>query len=101
MADDWKPGDLALCVRGGYISGPGSSSSRYPTVGAIYTVEAYLPDVDFVGGRLPGLLLKDAPINFNYAPLWAAFRFIKVTPQEEDEFDREVIRDMKKEKVDA
>lgn len=94
---DWEVGDYALCVRGGCITPeydyPGAV---YPEAGNIYLVN----DVDF-DPRTEILWLEviGAPDNIeeeiNYGPFWAAERFIKITPESADEFDRETIALMK------
>ena len=106
MADDWKPGDLALCVKlspwvrifadgvvGGYLDRGG------PKAGATYTVRSVEGDAGAFG---VWLRFSDFPdVN---APLWlgyASIRFIKVTPDAEDAFDREVIAHMAGQEVEA
>lgn len=76
---DWQAGDMALCVA--------TIITRYGEkvfCGRVYTVSAVTQ-----GKTKKGLVLKDAP-NHN-ALGWAAYRFIKVTPPEADEFDKETI----------
>lgn len=84
MSDDWKPGDLALCV----------SAVRYPQMkGRVFTVR------EVIMGRWrgrPSLGLRfveqcDPPSGTR---AWDHRFFVKVTPPEADEFDREVIEHM-------
>lgn len=91
--DDWQAGDLALCVKGGVLTPeyhhPGDA---YPEAGRVYQVNDvdFDPDTDVLWLEVLG-----APDNvengINFGPLWSAERFIKVTPPEADEFDRETI----------
>jgi len=89
MSDDWQPGDLALCVRGGYLYG--DSFGPFPKAGAVYTVagKSKFASVSF-------LLVEGAPDNVdshrNWGPLWDAVRFRKIRPYKADEEDRETIR---------
>lgn len=81
---DWQVGDLALCVK------PSVLATNPAQPGACYQVSGVFlwcgPN-----GEVVGLLLNEIP---NTGPGWrghAAQRFIKVTPEEADEFDRETI----------
>lgn len=90
MSDDWKPGDLALCIKAGRLS----------RVGHIYEVAVALPKGERCGcGQR--LLLKGVCLLFvgrtaaddrGCQPWASSTRFRKVTPREADEFDRETIR---------
>jgi hypothetical protein len=75
MADDWKPGDLALCVRSG-------RSAYDPTrPGGVYTVERTLLD----GDGVLCLALKNSP---NKGPDYnghIAARFRKIKPLTDEE----------------
>lgn len=99
-SDNWQVGDLALCVRGGYISGP-IINKPFPDSGALYTVREV---VVFDAPDDLWLVVDGAPDNVdgngtNHGPLWVAKRFTKVTPPEADEFDREVIEQMNSQPV--
>lgn len=84
MNEDWKPGDLALCV-----------SNRHPTLGTtkrvvpgrIYTVTGSY--VSSVCGSL-ALILAEAKPRKN--PGFHAFLFRKIHPHTPDEEDRETLR---------
>lgn len=84
MADEWQPGDLALCVR--------NDPQGVIRKGGIYTVEKVRIGTE---GRCNGVLgLKLAGV---YAPgttwgFYAAFGFRKIRPHTPDEEDRETIR---------
>ena len=89
---DWQVGDLALCVRGGpLVPEPFSLNVAYPEAGKCYDVVGRR---EFAGWGLY-LYLDGAPDNIdaqcNWGPLWDSVRFIKVTPDAADAFDREVI----------
>lgn len=92
--DDWAPGDLALCVNAGAIRSP---SGRLCVIlsalrrGAVYTVGVV------VVSRLTettDLVLREVRTNSDTGGFIAS-RFIKVTPPEADEFDRETIELMR------
>ncbi len=81
---DWQIGDLALCIKQGpweIIEGPSTPSGDDPEPGCIYCVA----NVELA--ELAGLVLGFAEFHSQYQ----AGRFVKVTPPEADEFDREVI----------
>lgn len=85
---DWKIGDLALCVDDGpakIICGMLEMDEKYIAnlkVGAIYTI------THIMKGRMTGCLgLGDITKMAG----GISTRFVKVTPPEADEFDREVI----------
>lgn len=83
MSGGWQVGDLALCVNDRAthpIYGNGGLKR-----GRTYTVQA-VPDFG------PGLFLCE--ISDGNAMGYNRRRFIKVTPPEADEFDREVIEHM-------
>lgn len=91
---DWQAGDLALCVKGGRLRG-NITKGPFPRAGHCYEVASiagqrwsYGPD-GYV--PKPALQLPEAPPNAMGDHFWAAHRFIKVTPPEADEFDRETI----------
>jgi hypothetical protein len=75
----WKPGDLALCVKGGVVDGLGPHRRPTPRAGAVYTVE-WASMMVFATGRKLGLRLVDGPPNADGTPEWAEHRFVKVTP---------------------
>jgi hypothetical protein len=74
MADDWKPGDLALCVR----RGEGTGDPTKP--GAVYTVAGL-----HSWGPYPALSLREVP---NEGVDWLyhfADRFRKINPPTNEE----------------
>ena len=79
MSDNWKPGDLALCVRGGRISTMLVPLPEYPKTGRIYTVSGVDAILFASGKERPALWFTDAPRN-TLDRVWAAHRFLKVTP---------------------
>lgn len=91
MGDDWKPGDLALCIADG----------RRTSKGRVYTVHAVAHDSDKCGcghylpyGYAPALWFVGVGTvdpDTGCEPWARAIRFRKVTPDEADEFDRETI----------
>lgn len=81
MAEDWNKGDLALCVDDTPNRVWGKSDLR---LGRVYVVT----HTTWVDG-LQGLFLDTARSQATHG--FRSSRFIKVTPQEEDEFDRETI----------
>lgn len=88
MGDDWQPGDLALCVRK-RLRGvwPAKRGHRLPRVGGVYQVEAVL-----LNKSVPGLVLVGHHSDHPDGPAWSSIRFVKVSPGEPDEEDRETIR---------
>lgn len=98
MSDDWQPGDLALCVRGGNMDQP--SQGDWPVEGRLYSV-AGVRLVTFYDGEDLALFLENGPANqgeidgvMHVCSAWWHGRFIKVTPRAADAFDREVISAM-------
>lgn len=83
MSDDWKPGDLALCVRGGK-----DPSSDIPSAqpGRIYTVA----NVTNCGPFGIGLGFRELPDSQDWA--YGAEDFRKIRPHTPDEQDAETIR---------
>lgn len=78
---DWKPGDLALCVKiAPWTAIEGSPPSIMPRAGRVYTVK----QVALIDGIL---FLNFADIRGGYH----AARFRKIHPHQEDADDREVI----------
>ena len=97
MADDWQVGDLAL-----YVGPRGHGDNRThrcapwvarPTVGRVYDVESVLVGEDWVA---LGLVSMKSDWRDGQ---WNARSFIKITPPEADEFDREVIELLRREPV--
>jgi hypothetical protein len=93
MADDWKPGDLALCVRSGIIrrhrlSRKVVSRGVGLKAGAIYSVESVVQrdrDGDLV------LFLHEIDHSDGWGRLASRFRKINpLTDEERDEFIREL-----------
>ena len=93
MADDWKPGDLALCVAGGPQRAK-STARYYPRAGAIYTVEAF-GLFRFRGEEALALWFADAPANVDGQRVWGAARFRKIEDHVPDTEDEETIRLLK------
>ena len=93
MSDDWKAGDLALCVRGQswFVHSGKERGNGKPVCGAIYAVVCTLSYDNMIW--LGFDQFKSS--CFHHA------RFIKVTPPAADEFDREVIALMQKQGADA
>lgn len=90
--DEWTKGDRALCIKAGIQT----------HVGKIYTVRhVYLPGTFMVdeGRRFrnctPHALLRFEEFLNRPGEGSASIRFIKVTPQDPDAFDREVLEEMK------
>ena len=82
MADDWKVGDLALCVR----ACPFGNDATRP--GHAYSVtQIRINGVNWDGTRSTGLRFQGVA-RWGYSD---SRRFVKVTPPEADEFDRETI----------
>lgn len=92
----WKPGDIALCITNKSVK----NVPIIPQMGKFYTVRKFYPNMTFFNAAkgtsefLSALLLEDGPNNYlidkrgntvDQAPLWAASRFIKVTPPEDME----------------
>lgn len=101
MSNDWAPGDLALCVKGGDLN-PGigyQPVGGFPQKAKIYRVADVKRDHYFVSGHHLALILQDGPQNKPGRPIWNASRFIKVTPRAADEFDRETIALMTGERI--
>lgn len=89
---DWQAGDIALCLVTFHKS---AAIYRHPTPvkGRFYTVQKVTQ-----WKSIKGLLFRDIPSTNPYG--YAAYQFVKVTPLEEDEFDKETIKLYKeKEKV--
>lgn len=91
---DWNLGDLALCINNSKIFHSGGVSTGEGLIkGKVYGAVVSIS----VGSEW-----EDAPILLTFENDYAArraSRFIKVTPDEEDEFDLEVINAMKEQYV--
>lgn len=87
MADDWQVGDLALCVDDSRR--PVTSRDTGLRCGRVYTVTDVMV-VPVVPPRT-GLALGGVDMSAFRFGLAGAMRFVKVTPPEADEFDRETI----------
>lgn len=94
MSEDWKPGDLAMCVKGDRIL-PGAPKNKdgYPVAGRIYTVESASLE-RFSAGLYLALTLRDGPLNrrgdgavLNREAVWPALRFCKIHPLTDEERD--------------
>ena len=99
MSDDWKVGDLALCVDTSRIRcGPRDVhlGSNSPPLGSVKVVTAVLGS-EWRGTDGCGC----AAIMIEGGRVCHVARFIKVTPPAADEFDREVINLMQKQGADA
>ena len=94
--NDWKIGDLALCIKSG----------RVTRTGSIYTVSDMLlkqpgerlrnPDGSRRYLTSPVLLLRFEGVKPVRKNSWSnSDRFVKVTPEDEDGFDKEIIDKMK------
>jgi len=87
MSEDWKPGDLALCVTVDdrvQPDGITATAGRYLKLGRIYVVAAVATITPT--RRRPGLYL--VLCDGGHAGAW---RFRKIHPHQEDADDREVI----------
>lgn len=84
--ENWKHGDAAMCIRDFSDLGDGKQVDWGPKTGAIYSVSDVSVDA-------LGVVFLDFDEDPDHDPEygWWASRFIKVTPPEADEFDREVI----------
>lgn len=92
--DDWQVGDLALCIKQGKWRSVEDCdeglSLRFPRLGCVYRVAGVQRD------------MKGSWLNFDeFGGGFAATRFIKTTPPEADQFDREVIELMNGKPVTA
>lgn len=91
---DWQVGDLALCVRlaperGPFLFGEPEPGRAYEVLGV--SLVHFADDSIDIGLTLDGA--PDCTDEFHdpAGPTWWHGRFVKVTPQEADEFDRETI----------
>jgi hypothetical protein len=94
----WKPGDLALCIKGGHISG--TTEIEHPKAGKVGEVEAVQEGVHFCNRTATSLRVSGQPLNLgtsnNTIRGWNARRFIKLPKDfEETKEDREVTEMLK------
>jgi hypothetical protein len=96
--DDWKVGDLALCIKQGQWQRitTGIRHNKGPRCGEVCTVTGV-----FVKDGYIALALAEWPRASGYGYGYIACRFRKVTPPEADEFDREVIDLMTKQPAEV
>lgn len=94
---DWQVGDLALCVDDNRR--PVTSRDTGLRRGKVYAVT----DVQVVPIIPPrtGLALDGVDMSAFRFRLAGAMRFVKITPPDADEFDREVIEQMNGARVEA
>lgn len=88
--ENWQPGDIALCVKGGAIEDNGSLPV-YPEEGREYTVLSLKVRKSENKPKIPFLVLLGAPLNHTKIPEWSEERFVKQKGHKEDEFDKEII----------
>lgn len=94
--EDWKVGDLALCIKQGQWQSveTGSLLNYGPRCGEVCTVVGVYMDRGYLV-----LALAEWPGDGSYG--YIAVNFRKVTPPEADEFDREVIDLMTKQPAEV
>lgn len=81
----WKPGDLALCIKGGPL-GSLPRDIEYPKAGAVYHVEGVVPNAIFRGPyNGTALVFSDSPPNISLNYSWSAERFRKINPLSDEE----------------
>ena len=80
MSEDWKPGDLALCIKRTHPAYPGEVATRL-TVGRAYTVYAVGRPQMRLDGERPLGLLEVKPRQPGCG--WPETLFRKVTPKTE------------------
>lgn len=91
MADDWKPGDLALCVKE-EDGGPPAPRGWLPAKGGVYNVVEVLPSERGEGAPERQLLLCLAECPDHKTHAYGAWCFRKIAPldpREEDRFHAE------------
>ena len=105
MSDDWKVGDLALCVNdrkrvfGVYY--PAVKSTTGVALGRVYTVSGVVGRVEGPWGPSDLLAIDGLAWEKCLSGGIGAWRFIKVTPPEADAFDYETIELMNRKPVEA
>lgn len=88
--EGWQIGDLALCVDDRPHEKKGSNGGLVR--GRIYTVQSlYVSPPGTVDAGKLGLTLVELPITRRDTRAFRSWRFVKVTPTEADDFDREII----------
>ena len=97
MNDDWKVGDLALCVMDGCNTKAGQSFT-VRVVAGVGLCDEYR---SIPRGPQVTLIFREVAHPTNLRGKFTAARFIKITPPKADEFDREVIEQMTSEEVPA
>lgn len=107
MAEEWNKGDLAVRVAPP-VECPACGSTTPHDVGSIHTVEdvkQVMQIEDYMPLGYATALLFVGEVNFEEFEIdgalcshdgYAAANYMKVTPREEDEFDREVIDQYRK-----
>lgn len=96
MSDDWQRGDHALCVSRDEEAL--FSAGWQPKLGGLYTVADVISPDMMLNGEARGAGLNFEEDTHKWAWTFSAFyarNFRKVTPEKADEFDREVIEQMK------
>lgn len=88
MAEDWQPGDLALCVKTSHPAFEFPSTSL--RLGRVYTVNRIGRPVEWLNGERALGLVEHAPRNANCG--WPESLFRKIRPHTPDEEDAETIR---------
>lgn len=83
MSEDWQVGDIALCVSPCPFGHDATRRGRFYTVAHVGMARNLQ-----TGLVLQALHLREAPHALGGS---APFRFVKVSPEEADEFDRETI----------
>jgi hypothetical protein len=93
MSADWQVGDLALRCAPTNLAPmfPPPFGHSMPKQGGVYEVEGLARD----GGGFLGLILVGHHSGHPRAPAWRASSFVKITPEQADAFDREVIEAMR------
>ena len=89
MGDDWKPGDIALCVNNSDWGGINPRGNRL-RVGRPYEVLFVTAAQEWVDGSIGVGLFIVGPQNSGFGD-WFEGRFRKVTPDAPTADDREVI----------
>lgn len=91
MSDDWKAGDLAVCVNADEIDAGGKNGGRL-VLGKVYKVLDVRPPIMWMSGRFDIGLSLDGPANVlsngEVFHFWHPCRFRKVNP-DTDACDRE------------
>ncbi|MGQ2942883.1 MAG: hypothetical protein ACT6Q7_02660 [Blastomonas fulva] len=88
MADDWQPGDLAMCIKTSHPAFEFPSTTL--TLGKIYTVNRIGRPVDWLGGERALGLVEHAPRRADHG--WPESLFCKIRSHTPDAEDAEIIR---------